>query len=216
MHQAHPTECCRQMRCETSWPSCSSLAVMKPNVMCLHRRIVCIVLRHLCFWSTANASQLQLVVQGVQSDDRLLLLSQCSIASSVERHSSEESETIVCSLLASPIRGNVSSASPVRYASSCVSDWVHECLWRIHIHVGAPAVEARPCKEDVSVMPLNRCGQLPLRTLLHLRKHLTVSCGGIIAATSLSRCASAGLSVPSRVCKASMAVRMAGHTELGS
>ena len=31
-----------------------------------------------------------------------MLLPQSSVASSVERHSSEESETIVCSLLASP------------------------------------------------------------------------------------------------------------------
>ena len=44
-----------------------------------------------------------------------MLLSQSSVASSVERHSSEESETIMCSLLASPSREDVTSASPVRY-----------------------------------------------------------------------------------------------------
>ena len=58
------------------------------------------------------------VVQGQHGESRALLLlkslSQASLASSVERHSSEESETIVCSLLASPEREEASSASPVK------------------------------------------------------------------------------------------------------
>ena len=44
-----------------------------------------------------------------------MLLPKTAVASSVERHSSEESETIVCSLLASPSREDITSASPVRY-----------------------------------------------------------------------------------------------------
>ena len=59
-----------------------------------------------------------LVIQGQHGESRALLLlkslSQASLASSVERHSSEESETIVCSLLASPEREEASSASPVK------------------------------------------------------------------------------------------------------
>ena len=62
-----------------------------------------------------------LSIQGQHGESRALLLlkslSQASLASSVERHSSEESETIVCSLLASPEREEASSASPVKSAS---------------------------------------------------------------------------------------------------
>ena len=54
-------------------------------------------------------------MQGGHSETRHVLPSQISVGSSVERHSSEESETIVCSLLASPSREDVSSASPDRY-----------------------------------------------------------------------------------------------------
>ena len=57
---------------------------------------------------------LQHVLQGKQAEATPLLLLHGSLASSVERHSSEESETIVCSLPVSPCRGDISSASPVR------------------------------------------------------------------------------------------------------
>ena len=71
--------------------------------------------RHNCMQSPCLQ---QLIVQGQHGESRALLLlkslSQASLASSVERHSSEESETIVCSLLASPEREEASSASPVK------------------------------------------------------------------------------------------------------
>ncbi|CAK0734417.1 hypothetical protein CVIRNUC_000428 [Coccomyxa viridis] len=71
-------------------------------------------------------------IQGQHGESRALLLlkslSQASLASSVERHSSEESETIVCSLLASPEREEASSASPVKSKIVRAGKYMHDRL----------------------------------------------------------------------------------------
>ena len=82
----------------------------------------CVQQCNLCFTCAhavleAQVRHLQVVMQGAQPDSTPLLLSQSSVGSSVERHSSEESETIVCSLPVGPCRGDVSSASPARCAA---------------------------------------------------------------------------------------------------